>query len=181
MKKMILYLMLITCVFFSQFSFAANVDDDDDGEEIIIEYADPGEGVNRGIIDIPFQVIYYNQQSCVTIAFTNNIGEITISLTNLLNSSSTNTVIDSRTGQSTSSTGRSMPWSPTSTAPSSGSASRTGRDGSAWYRKTRTTTPRISRPHLSSPSSRSSAAPRRSSDDGYSRTNVARKARAYAD
>ena len=98
MKKMILYLMLITCVFFSQFSFAANVDDDDEGEEIIIEYADPGESVNRGIIDIPFQVIYYNQQSCVTIAFTNYIGEITISLTNLLNSTSTNTVIDSTCG-----------------------------------------------------------------------------------
>ncbi len=95
MKKMILSLALIICGLFSQFSFAAVVNDGDDGEEIIIEYSDPGEGVNRGIIDIPFQVIYYNQQSCVTIAFTCNIGEINISLKNLSNNTCTNTVINS--------------------------------------------------------------------------------------
>lgn len=87
--------MLITCGLLSQFSFASNADDGDDGEEIIIEYSDPGEGVNRGVIDIPFHVFYYNQQSCVVIAFTNNIGEINISFTNLLNSTCTNTAIDS--------------------------------------------------------------------------------------
>ena len=95
MKKMILSLALIICGLFSQFSFAAIVNDGDDGEEIIIEYSDPGEGVNRVIIDILFQVIYYNQQSCVTISFTSNICEINISLKNLSNNTCTNTVINS--------------------------------------------------------------------------------------
>lgn len=93
-KTMIFLLMLVMCPLIP----VAFADDGEDGDVINVEYSDPGERINRGILDIPVEAILYARQSVISVQFTRNVGSVEIVLSNLSTGVSSNTVVDSSIG-----------------------------------------------------------------------------------
>ena len=101
MKQLVLSLMLAlaTVFVFPLETFAQNTPDDD-GEEvvIVIDESSQGNGHGRSIIPAPFSVTLFRSLNCIQVEFLDNMGEITISLTNFITGSISSLIVDSQVG-----------------------------------------------------------------------------------
>lgn len=101
MKRFLVFSMIATAFLLSFSATAAAQDLPDDDEEVIPIV--PGEsnqnnGQGRGIYQVPICVSLFRTISYIRIDFTAQIGNVTFSMTNLTNNSSTEMVIDSSFG-----------------------------------------------------------------------------------
>ena len=92
-------LALATVFVFPLETFAQNTPDDD-GEEvvIVIDESSQGNGHGRSIIPAPFSVTLFRSLNCIQVEFLDNMGEITISLTNFITGSISSLIVDSQVG-----------------------------------------------------------------------------------
>lgn len=101
MKHFVLSLILIVTsqLVLPYQSFAQDIPEDEEGDEIVIINEDLfGNGPARDILPVPINATLFRLACCIEVEFFSNIGEVTIQLTNLSNSASVNMVIDSNIG-----------------------------------------------------------------------------------
>lgn len=98
MKKIALYFLMTIPVLLSSVVAVAQNIPEEEGEMITVTAIIPENGPHRSTAIIPFSVEYYVNYSCVCVSFTSNIGNITITLTNLTTDSHYSTVVDSCAG-----------------------------------------------------------------------------------
>lgn len=97
MKHFVLSLILIVTsqLVLPYQSFAQDIPEDEEGDEIVIINEDLfGNGPARDILPAPISATLFRLACCIEVEFFSNIGEVTIQLTNLSNSTSVNTAID---------------------------------------------------------------------------------------
>lgn len=95
MKKLFCLTVLSALLFFSPFIVAYA---DDEGDEIDVTVLSSGESDSRTINTVPIQAFYYSTQSMVQVRFSDNIGDVTIQLTNITTGDSGTQVCDSYSG-----------------------------------------------------------------------------------
>lgn len=97
MKKFFFMTMLLLSftVFMAPPAFADDGDDGDEGDVINIEYIGYGQSHSRSQVEVPIRASYYSTLSVVGIAFLENLGIVSIRLTNLLSEGSSTFFVDS--------------------------------------------------------------------------------------
>lgn len=101
MNHLFLTLMLsISALIFIPFHSAAQDIPDNGGQEIEIDITNnsPDTGPRRAPTIVPFTAFYYASQCCVALFFQYNIGEISITLTNLTTGNIISTNVNSQCG-----------------------------------------------------------------------------------
>ena len=101
MRHFVLSLMLVvmTLLVFPFHSFAQDIPEDEEGDEIvIINQNQSGNGPARDILPVPINATLFRLSCCIEVEFLSNLGEVTIQLTNLSNNASVNTAVDSNCG-----------------------------------------------------------------------------------
>lgn len=88
-------LMMSFLVILAPSAFADDGDDGDEGDVINIEYIGYGQSHSRSQIEVPIHASYYSSLSVVGIAFIEDLGMVSIRLTNLSAGSSSTFVVDS--------------------------------------------------------------------------------------
>lgn len=98
MKQLVLSFMLAMFAFLFPNSVFAQVIPDDDGEEITItiDESTMGNGLGRSLYSAPFRVTLFHTLSCVEVEFPCNIGDVSITLTNLTTGGFSTTIVDSQ-------------------------------------------------------------------------------------
>lgn len=101
MKKIII--LVVTMLSLLLFAFDLNAQEiiDDNGEdEIVISGGDvSGGGPNRGSSYIPLRAFFIPSSSCISIYFLDEIGDVTITITNLSTGEYCSTIVDSQYGR----------------------------------------------------------------------------------
>lgn len=101
MKHFVLSLMLVvmTLLVFPFHSFAQDIPEDEDGDEIvIINQNQSGDGPARDILPVPINATLFRLSCCIEVEFLSNLGEVTITLTNLTTGTVSSTVANSGSG-----------------------------------------------------------------------------------
>ncbi len=100
MKKIVLSLTLVLTAMlaFPVLSYAQDISDDDGEPIIVIDQSLNGNGPGRDFVSVPIMATLYRSLLCISIEFTRDIGEVTISLNNLTTGSFTSTVVNSQNG-----------------------------------------------------------------------------------
>ena len=100
MKRLLLSLMLtISVVIFVPFqSFGQDIPDDGEEIEIDINTNSSDTGPRRTTSIVPLTAFYFQSLSCIGVVFNENIGDVTITLTNLTSGSLSSIVVDSQIG-----------------------------------------------------------------------------------
>lgn len=101
MKHFVLSLILIVTsqLVLPYQSFAQDIPEDEEGDEIVIINEDLfGNGPARDILPVPINATLFRLACCIEIEFFSNIGEVTITLTNLTTGYVSSTVADSGYG-----------------------------------------------------------------------------------
>ena len=101
MKHFVLSLMLVvmTLLVFPFHSFAQDIPEDEEGDEIvIINQNQSGDGPARDILPVPINATLFRLSCCIEVEFLSNIGEVTITLTNLTTGTVSSTVANSGFG-----------------------------------------------------------------------------------
>ncbi len=97
--KQFIFPFLTTIFFFVSFSSIAKAQDipGDDGEVIVVSADEVNQsiGLGRSISIVPFSVTLFRSLSYIEVEFYDNLGEMTITLTNLTTGCSTNIMVDS--------------------------------------------------------------------------------------
>ena len=101
MKRIVLYLLMVVpaCLSFPSIAKAQNVPDDE-GEVITITIDENSliNGPKRTPLLVPITAVYFEMLSNVDVSFAYNIGDVTVTLTNLVSGSSVVTIVDSSAG-----------------------------------------------------------------------------------
>lgn len=102
MKHFVLAPMLVvmTLLAFPFHAFAQDIPEDEEGEEIVIIINQDlsGNGTGRDILPVPINAMLFRLAGCIEVGFLSNIGEVTISLTNLTTGYVSSTVVNSEFG-----------------------------------------------------------------------------------
>lgn len=101
MRHFVLSLMLVlTALLVLPFqSFAQNIPEDEEGEEIVITDQNLiGNGTGRNILPVPIHATLFRFSCCIEVEFLSNVGEVTITLTNLTTGYVSSTVVNSEYG-----------------------------------------------------------------------------------
>lgn len=101
MKHFVLSLMLVvmTLLVFPFHSFAQDIPEDEDGDEIvIINQNQSGDGPARDILPVPINATLFRLSCCIEVEFLSNLGEVTITLTNLTTGTVSTTVANTGSG-----------------------------------------------------------------------------------
>lgn len=99
MKHFVLSLMLVvmTLLVFPFHSFAQDIPEDEEGDEIvIINQNQSGDGPARDILPVPINATLFRLSSCIEVEFLSNIGDVTIMLSNLMTGDYSITIFDSQ-------------------------------------------------------------------------------------
>lgn len=97
MKKFYYLLIILSTLLFSS-SFVVAYADDDDGEEIDVTVLLPDQSVGRTMNAVPIHAIYYSSLCSVYVTFSNNIGNVSIRITNMTTGDSDVLYCDSNIG-----------------------------------------------------------------------------------
>lgn len=89
----------MTLLVFPFHSFAQDIPEDEDGDEIvIINQNQSGDGPARDILPVPINATLFRLSCCIEVEFLSNLGEVTITLTNLTTGTVSSTVANSGSG-----------------------------------------------------------------------------------
>lgn len=90
-------LVVITLLAFPFQSFAQDIPEDEEGEEIVIIINQDlsGNGIGRDILPVPIHATLFRLACCIEVEFLSNLGEVTIMLSNLMTGDYSITIFDS--------------------------------------------------------------------------------------
>lgn len=84
---------------FSFHSFAQDIPVEEEGEAIvIINQSLNGNGPGRDVVSVPIVATLFRTIHCIEVVFLYNIGEVTITMSNLTTGSLSTTLVDSQNG-----------------------------------------------------------------------------------